>query len=50
MVEQSRLERYKHLPPPIEPDKLRSSQDVDPAPREDDDEYREMLWVVNRYG
>lgn len=50
MAEQSRLERFKHLPPPVAPEDLRTSQDVDPPPPEDDDAYRELLWVVNRYG
>jgi hypothetical protein len=50
MAEQSRLERYKHLPPPIDPQTLRTAQDVEPPPPEEDDRYREMLWVVNRYG
>ncbi|WP_408897831.1 hypothetical protein ACJ5H2_01690 [Nocardioides sp. R1-1] len=50
MAAQSRLERYKHLPAPIDPETLRTTQDVDPPPPEEDDAYRELLWVVNRYG
>ncbi|MCR1783514.1 hypothetical protein KVF89_13320 [Nocardioides carbamazepini] len=50
MAEQSRLERYKHLPPPVDPQTLRTTQDIDPPPPEEDDTYRELLWVVNRYG
>ena len=53
MAEQSRqpgAERYRHLPPPVDPAELRTSQDVLPPPPEEDDAYRELLWVVNRYG
>jgi len=46
----SGAERYRHLPPPADPATLRTAQDVDPPPPEDDDRYRELLWVVNRYG
>ncbi len=43
-------ERFRHLPPPPDPAALRTTQDVDPTPPEEADEYRELLWVVNRYG
>ena len=50
MAEQPRLERFQHLPPPVDPESLRTSQDVGPPTPEEDDAYRELLWVVNRYG
>lgn len=50
MAEQPRTERFRHLPPPVDPATLRTSQDVDPPPPEEEDTYRELLWVVNRYG
>jgi hypothetical protein len=50
VAESSSQSRFKHLPPPVDPATLRASQDVDPHPPEDDDTYRELLWVVNRYG
>lgn len=50
MAEQPRAERFRHLPPPVDPATLRTSLDVDPPPPEEDDTYRELLWVVNRYG
>lgn len=50
MAEQPRAERFRHLPPPVDPTTLRTAQDVDPPPPEEDDTYRELLWVVNRYG
>lgn len=53
MAEQSqqvRVDRFRRLPPPVDPETLRTAQDVDPPPPEEDDTYRELLWVVNRYG
>ena len=49
MAEQTQ-ERFRHLPPPVDPATLRTSQDVESHPEEEDDKYRELLWVVNRYG
>lgn len=46
----ARTERFKHLPPPVAPESLRTVQHVDPPPPEEDDAFRELLWVVNRYG
>lgn len=50
MAEHPRAQRFRHLPPPVDPATLRTTQDVDPPPPEEDDAYRELLWVVNRYG
>jgi hypothetical protein len=48
--QQARGERFRSLPPAPDPATLRTTQDVDPPPPEEDDAYRELLWVVNRYG
>ena len=50
MTEQSHAARFRHLPPPVDPATLRTAQDADPPPPEEDDTYRELLWVVNRFG
>ncbi len=42
--------RFANLPPPVDPARLRTSYDVAPPPPAPDDRYRELLWVVNRYG
>ena len=50
MAEHPSPERFRHLPPPVDPATVRTTQDVAPPPPEEDDTYRELLWVVNRYG
>jgi len=50
MAEQPRAGRFRRLPPPVDPAARPTTQHGDPPPPEEDDTYRELLWVVNRYG